>query len=222
MTDTIRYEHIEGNRYRAILPGGAVEVHSTYERCYPGLPAPDGTPRGELHRDLYEWSIGMLAKHGDATRVADFACGSGYGSEAIRRSGYYVTGYDVDEEALAYARARYAACTFRSAELFGTKWPGSHHHAVVSVETIEHVDDDEGLVRRWADGCVAGGAFEGIVIITTPLWDGKRPLLTEHHCREYEAAQLADLLERCGFDVVHHEYPIGERRLHQGIVGVVR
>lgn len=207
MNEVIRYEPLGDGQYQAQFGDGRTSVvSSTFERAYPGLVAPDGAPRGAHHQDLYAWSIRQLTQ--DAREVADIACGAGYGTYAIRQTGRGCIGVDISGEAVAYARARYGD-PFVCADAAGLIVLVD---AIVSVETIEHIADDVGTLRRWASARQ--------LIITTPIWDGKAPLLSEHHVREYTPAQLFALCAVAGWRVVSHEYPIGERKLHQGIVAV--
>lgn len=74
--------------------------------------------------------------------------------------------------------------------------------AIVSVEVIEHVDDDFAFVENLARTVRPNGP----VILTTPNGD-RNPIPTGDHRRHYRKAQLEDLL-RQSFDEVRVQYAV--------------
>lgn len=83
-----------------------------------------------------------------------------------------------------------------------TKLEPSSFDAIVSVEVIEHVDDDAAFVANLANVVRPGGA----VILTTPNGD-RSPIPVGDHRRHYKKDQLEDLL-RGSFDQVVVEYGV--------------
>lgn len=74
--------------------------------------------------------------------------------------------------------------------------------AAVSVEVIEHVEDDVGFVRNLARVVRPGGP----VVLTTPNGDAK-PIPTGDHRRHYRREQLVELLAPY-FDVIDVRYAV--------------
>lgn len=96
----------------------------------------------------------------------DAACGTGYGSSLLRRYGAaHVTGVDLSPEALAEARARHAApgVTYVQADLLDLPF-ARPFGAVVSFETIEHLDEPDLAL----DALTSVLRPEGVLVCSTP------------------------------------------------------
>ncbi len=149
------------------------------ERMDPTVPIFD-QGRADFHLDRYVFAAGYC----DQKRVADIACGTGYGSEHLKQFGgaASVIGVDLCPEAIGYATARHAPAgvQFLCASGDATGLPSGSLDVVVSFETIEHVPDDDVLLREFRRLLVA----DGLLICSTPnLW----PLaIAPHHVREYD------------------------------------
>lgn len=117
-------------------------------------------------------------------RVADIACGPGYGTEMLARGGgaREAVGVDLDSETVAYAEGAHGGegIRFVCAPGEATGLPAGSFDAVVSFETIEHVPDDAALVAEFARLLPPGG----LLIISTP---NQWPLaVAPCHVREYD------------------------------------
>lgn len=160
------------------------------ERMDPTIPIFD-PGRADFHLDRYVFA----AEYCRDCRVADVACGTGYGSQHLRVNGgaTQVIGIDLCPEAIAYARDQHhgSGIEFRSAAGEQTGLPPACVDVVVSFETIEHVEDDQALLREFARILVPGGQL----ICSTPnLW----PLaIAPHHIREYDRASFLAALAPC-------------------------
>jgi len=153
------------------------------ERMDPTVPIFD-PGRADFHLDRYQFA----AEYCRDRRVADVACGTGYGSRYLRQTGSAasVIGIDLCPESIAYAAARHggAGIEFRSAPGERTGLPAASVDVVVSFETIEHVESDQALLQEFARILVPGG----LLICSTPnLW----PLaIAPYHVREYDRASF--------------------------------
>jgi SAM-dependent methyltransferase len=101
--------------------------------------------------------------------VLDAACGVGYGSADLGRTARRVLGVDVDEEAVAYARSRYASrnVEFAVMDLASLALDDASFDVVCAFEAIEHVLDGEAVLAEIARVVRPGGTF----IVSTPRSD---------------------------------------------------
>lgn len=132
------------------------------ERVVPDALAEDpATLRAHIER--YEFAGSHVSGRG----VIDVACGVGYGAEILlRRGATMVLGIDVAQDAIAYARTRYAEGPVRfevaDAMTFDVEEP---YEAIVSLETLEHVPDAVDLMLRFARLLGLGG----VIVASAPI-----------------------------------------------------
>lgn len=99
--------------------------------------------------------------------VLDIASGEGYGSAMLARSAAKVVGVDIDVHAVADANARYGQAgklDYKVGEAGAIPFPDASFEAVVSFETIEHIDNPEALVKEIKRVLKPGG----FAIISSP------------------------------------------------------
>jgi ubiquinone/menaquinone biosynthesis C-methylase UbiE len=160
----------------------------TGERFIPGV-------QGEIwlehwHRYLF------AARWAKGRRVLDVACGEGYGSALLARSAAHVTGVDVSEQAIAHARAAYAAqrnLEFVAASCTRMPLPDGAFDVVVSFETIEHIEAQEGFLEEIARVLAPGG----VLVLSCPNkveYSDKRDYRNEFHVRELYRDELERLV----------------------------
>ncbi len=120
----------------------------TGERTLPDVPAENYWFR--RHLAVYEW----IAERCSGLHVVDMACGEGYGAEVLARRARRVTGVDANPEAHEHARLKYTRPGLRfvrdAIELHEERCD-----ALVFLQTIEHVQDPEAVLRRFGE--MAGG-----------------------------------------------------------------
>jgi len=146
--------------------------------------------RGEFHLARYRFAADYVS----GKIVADIACGTGYGTELLATAGSAreVVGIDICQEAIDYAIQKHAAPTVRYLCQPGgsTSLPDGSIDAVVSFETIEHVDDETGLLDEFARVLRP----DGMLICSTP---NQWPLdIAPHHVREYDRQSFLKALLR--------------------------
>lgn len=129
-------------------------------------------------------------------RVLDIACGTGYGTHLFATTpGVWCLGVDLDQPAVFDARRAYPepSVNFSIARGDGLPFPSGTFESIVSLETIEHVEDDRGLLRDF----VRVLAPDGVVILSTPNreYSIEHRVINPYHVREYFEAELRHLLQ---------------------------
>lgn len=130
-------------------------------------------------------------------RVLDAACGEGYGSALLARAGGQVLGVDIDPDAVAHARTRYAGVPglrFDTGDATALDaLPGAGFDLIVSFETLEHVQAQERLLDGFARLLAPGG----LLLVSTPDKHTYTDLSGErnpHHVREMYRDEFETLL----------------------------
>ena len=167
-------------------PPGVPPLELTGERTLPDVPEENYWFR--RHLAVYEW----IAERCRGVRVADLACGEGYGSNVLASRASEVIGVDANPDAYEHARIRYERPNlgFRRALVEEFDDPVD---AVVFLQTIEHIQEPERLLERIA-------AMAPIAYISTPNRLTLAPPGAEKsdnpwHLREYDAGEYRSLLD---------------------------
>lgn len=165
----------------------------------PGVP--DEAYWFERHVVAYD----LAAPHVDGARVLDAGCGEGYGLAMLRTAGAtHVIGADLDEQAVAHARARYGDDRVEvvQCELMALPLDDDAVDVTVSFQVIEHLYDVPGYLASLRRVTRPGGH----VLVATPnrltfTPDSDTPV-NPFHVREFTATELTAELEAAGLDVV--------------------
>jgi SAM-dependent methyltransferase len=173
-------------------PAGVPPLELTGERTLPDVPAENYWYR--RHLAVYEW----IAERVEGLRVADLACGEGYGSGVLARTAADVIGVDANPEAYEHAKARYTGPNIRFERGLVEEF-AEPRDAIVFLQTIEHIHEPEKLLRAIA-------AAAPVAYISTPNRLTLAPKGAEKsgnpwHLREYTVAEYRELLAPC-FDRV--------------------
>ena len=169
-------------------PAGVPPLALTGERTLPDVPEENYWFR--RHLAVYEW----IAERVAGRRVADLACGEGYGSEVLSRSAADVVGVDANPEAFEHARLRYARPNLRFERALVESFD-EPRDAIVFLQTIEHIEAPDRLLEGFA-------AAAPVSYVSTPNRLTLAPPGAEKsdnpwHLREYTAAEYRELLEPC-------------------------
>jgi len=129
-------------------------------------------------------------------KVADVGFGTGFGTHLLTVNAEKVTGYEIDKDALAFAREVFP---FNKVEFqYGDILKGINgkYDYVVMVDVIEHVKNDNLLVKNVNEMLKESGTF----ICSTPNRNS-RYRKSEGHIREYATTDLKFLLNKVFSDV---------------------
>jgi SAM-dependent methyltransferase len=173
-------------------PDGVPPLELTGERTLPDVPEENYWYR--RHVAVYEW----IAERCAGLRVADLACGEGYGSDLLARRADRVMGVDANPQAFEHARARYRRPNLEFQRKLVEDFDGEVD-AVVFLQTIEHIHEPDALLDRISR--IAPVAYISTPNRLTLAPPGAEKSDNPWHLREYDAAEYRDLL-RSHFDRV--------------------
>jgi SAM-dependent methyltransferase len=164
-------------------PDGVPPLELTGERTLPDVPEENYWYR--RHVAVYEW----IARRCQGLRVADLACGEGYGSDLLARRAKEAIGIDANPEAYEHARADRPNLSFRRGlvEEFDERVD-----AVVFLQTIEHIHEPDRLLDRIAS--IAPVAYVSTPNRLTLAPPGAEKSENPWHLREYTPDEYRDLL----------------------------
>ncbi len=167
-------------------PDGVPPLSLTGERTLPDVPEENYWYR--RHVAAYEWIATRVA----GLRVADLACGEGYGSDLLAARATDVVGVDANPEAYEHARLRYARPNLRFERTLVESFEGPCD-AVVFCQTIEHIEDPGALLDRFARAAPISYVSTPNRLTLAP--PGAEKSANPWHLREYTAAEYRELLE---------------------------
>lgn len=174
------------NHLQLDQPPGVPPMELTGERTLPDVPEENYWFR--RHLATYEW----IAARCTGLRVADLACGEGYGSDTLARTAAHVIGVDANPEAHEHASLRYRRPNL-SFERSLVEQFAKPRDAIVFLQTIEHVPDPKTLLKHFA-------TLAPVSYISTPnrltlAPPGAKKSDNPWHLREYTLPEYRALLD---------------------------
>lgn len=162
--------------------------------------------------DSYWWFIGrrrlILGLMGDNfgnrtdLSILDVGCGTGAMSASLRRFGRVVSA-DLSPLALQYSRRR-DLNQLCSADATRLPFQDGAFDAVVALDLLEHIPDDNAAAREFARVLRPGGMLFSTVPAYRSLWSGHDQALM--HMRRYTAPEVRSLLAGAGLHVTRLSY----------------
>ena len=157
----------------------------TGERTLPDVPEENYWYR--RHVAVYEW----IAARVGGLRVADLACGEGYGSNLLAAAAAEVVGVDANPDAHEHARLRYRRSNLRFERALVESF-AEPCDAIVFLQTIEHIEEPGTLLGGFA-------AAAPVSYVSTPnrltlAAPGAEKSSNPWHLREYLADEYRELL----------------------------
>ena len=168
------------------------EPKFTGERAMPLAPNMDDAIMVE-HWARYK-HVAPLVK---GLRVLDIACGAGYGSDYLADYAKTVVGGDIDPETVEYCNTRYQKDNlgYEIMDIRDIPYPDNTFDAIVSFETIEHVEEWEQFLIEINRTVVE----DGQLIISTPLGG---PCGNHFHLSYFQRGDFKKHLQKYFKDVV--------------------
>jgi SAM-dependent methyltransferase len=173
--------HLQENQ-----PDGVPPLALTGERTLPDVPEENYWFR--RHLAVYQW----IAARVSGLRVADLACGEGYGSNALADSAAEVVGVDANPEAHEHARLRYRRANLSFERGLVESFAGPCD-AIVFLQTIEHVAEPGELLAGFARAAPVAYVSTPNRLTLAPA--GAEKSENPWHLREYTAAEYRQLVE---------------------------
>ncbi len=176
------------------VPEYDIEFLLTCQKKASGIYA---VPRLEVNKQRF-WAGDQLSFHYEVAskyltaqmKVLDIACGDGYGTRKLSSKVKEIWGGDIDVDSVKQARllTTQANVSFFEEDITMMSFDDKSFDAVLSMETIEHVDDTACLAEIYR--VLRPG---GILILSTPQNRlGHLPINTAH-IREYKIEQIKTL-----------------------------
>jgi ubiquinone/menaquinone biosynthesis C-methylase UbiE len=127
--------------------------------------------------------------------VLDIACGEGYGSNIMSKAATKVFSVDIDENTVQAARKKYQRRNIKFLSGNATAIPIENNtiDVVVSFETIEHLEDHQGMLREIKRVLKENG----LLIISTPdklYYSDKKNYNNEFHVKELYKNEFKELI----------------------------
>lgn len=171
------------------------------------------------HRARYAFAARWVRHHLAPARTRtglDVFCGNGYGSHMVSNlAGVRMVGLDGSAEAVALAERAYGSHrTVLGHALFPFDLNGPLFDFAISFESIEHVDDPEGLLQQMA--CATDGPFIVSVPTETGLPFAQHGAHFEHHLRHFTREEAVSMLARAGRPVIAAEHGQQVYRIDKG------
>lgn len=137
-------------------------------------------------------------------KVLDMACGVGYGSHMIATETdcQSILAVDISEDAIAYGESYYSSdkIQYRCDNCFSTELKAGTYDIAISFETIEHINDDQTLLKIFFDSLKP----EGLLFLSTPN-QLEMPYTKSYfpfHIKHYLPSDLKALVESSGFKIL--------------------
>jgi SAM-dependent methyltransferase len=129
-------------------------------------------------------------------RVLDAACGEGYGSYLLASRASQVTGVDIDDAAIAHARARYprANLAYKQGSVSALPIADASIDLIVSFETIEHLTAQREMLAEFRRVLAPHGALV-LSSPNRPVYNLAGGVANHFHLKELDRAELKALLD---------------------------
>ena len=187
----------------------------TGERTVPGVLEENYWFR--RHEVVYEAIVPRCA----GAVVLEAGCGEGYGADLLAGVARTVLGLDYDAATAVHVARRYPRVAVARTNLVALPVRDGSVDAVVSLQVIEHLWDQERFLRECHRVLRPGGAL----LVSTPnritFSPGRETPLNPFHTRELSGSELAVLVRDAGFAGVelrglHHGPRLRELDAHHG------
>ena len=146
--------------------------------------------------------VGLIDKYfPQARRFLEVGCGNGAVLRAVAdlREWDRLVGTELHPSGLVYARERLPSAEF--AQMDAREIPAAGAFDLTGAfDVIEHIDDDEGVLRGMRAATTPGGGI--IIAVPQHPWLWSHADVVAHHQRRYRRGEVEAKLSRNGFEVI--------------------
>jgi len=158
------------------------------ERIYPGF----GSPKEEREHSLRYLFAKKFLK--PSYICLDAACGSGYGTSILANNVKKIIGVDISEHAIGFAKINFPSKNihFDVQDLENLKFPKNLFDVIVSIETFEHVKNQEKILKKFKQILKKNG----LLIISTPdaTINKKMGFVSPFHINEKTKEEFVEMI----------------------------
>jgi SAM-dependent methyltransferase len=164
------------------------------------------------NQDRWWWILGRRAlvtslwsqygKNRVSAVILDIGCGPGPILEELARFGA-VHGVDISKAAVSYCHER-GLDSVTLGDASALPYRDERFDLVISIDVLEHVDDDMSALAETYRVCRRGGTLIATVPAFNFLWSRRDEQL--HHKRRYSLEQFRSKVSRAGFKVIRATY----------------
>jgi SAM-dependent methyltransferase len=146
---------------------------------------------------------GALGPRLERARLLDIGCGTGYTLSRLPR-GIRAVGLDYSEHALSLAERRAPGVELVRGSAYALPFADAAFDAVLALDVLEHLDDDQRAAREIARILAPGGV--AVVAVPAVRWLWSEHDVALEHRRRYRLAELEVVLEQAGLSIAHASY----------------
>lgn len=143
--------------------------------------------------------VNVFVPKNERRSFLEVGCGTGIVLATMKSLGFHVTGLDVNQMALDYAKAKCPDAKLIRQSLYSFQSP-RRFHIVGAFDVLEHQARDVLFLKR----CYELLEKNGTLFLTVPagMWLWSAIDVSSGHKRRYEAKDLHDTLRTLGFQIV--------------------
>lgn len=168
-------------------------------------PEDSGFQEGSIYRENLIKRYTFVNQYTKGKKVLDIPCGVGWGTSLIDAK--EVTGIDIAEEAILYAREHYPGMVFMLGDMCSIPVPPDSFDIVVCMEGFEHVSKETGVL--FLPEVLRILKEDGVLVISCPvLLPGDVHSGNPYHLYEPTAEALHSVLA-IGFETIYSEHISG-------------
>ncbi len=137
-------------------------------------------------------------------RILDVGCGTGATIAALGQGFGTAIGTDLDEYALFHARSNRAQLDVLAARAEALPFPDAVFDALVSLDVVEHVEDDVAALREYQRVVKPGAPL----VLTVPayMWAWSDHDVTLGHRRRYQQRTIEHATRAAGLELIRVTY----------------
>jgi 2-polyprenyl-3-methyl-5-hydroxy-6-metoxy-1,4-benzoquinol methylase len=184
-------------------------LHEFYQEYLPAE-EPSIESWQKMMEPIFERAAYLLQRYSAKGRLVDVGTGFGFFLSEMRKNGWEVSGVEISQRGMNYARNRLALDVFPG-PLEKAGLPQNHFDAVTAFYVIEHLPDPVSFVKECYRILKVGGLLLVRYPHTTPIKNLLRLLGIENrlydlpaHLSDFSPITIQRLLKRVGFDSCEH------------------